>query len=877
MPLSPGARLGAYEILEKLGKGGMGDVYRARDTRLNRSVAIKFLAEGLVDPISLKRFQQEALTASSLNHPHIVTVFETGEIDGRHFLVAEYVDGGTLRDWAAREPRTWRQIVDLMAGVADGLAAAHAAGILHRDIKPENILVAQHGYAKLADFGLAKPDASANHQTTAVTIPGTRQGVVVGTIAYMSPEQASGKSLDARSDIFSFGIVLYELVAARRPFDGVSDLEVLQQIIHGTAAPLPQQTPSGLRAIIEKALERDPADRYQSMRELVVDLRRLARQKSESFSSATVTSPAGASRPQASVAPAWRAIAVVTLVLLAIASTTGGWLWAQRGRGSANPVANAQFTRVTDFDGAENDAAISRDGRFVVFRADRDGTMDTWVSQLGSGRFVNLTHGQRSSVLVRNAGLTPDGADIWLSSITGGDRMRLTSLLGGGLRPFLPEHAMDPAWSPDGSKLLYHLYDPGDPTFVADRDGSNPRQLFKLEAGEHSHFPIWSRDGQSVYFVRGVWDAREMDIWRISPSGGTPERLTHAASDIRYLTALDDRTVLYVAPDQDGAGPWLWALDTERRTTRRISSGLEVYSSIDASGDGRRLVATVSNPTASLWSLPILDRVTIDDDVRALSLPTVRAFGPRYGGSTLFYLSSRGGGDGLWRFDGTDATEIWRGANGALLEPPAVKDDGRRVAVILRKQGRRTLTLLSSDGGDPQPLAPAIDVTSAAAWSPDGRWIAAAGIDSGGAGLFKIPVDGGAPQRLMSGTATNPVWSPDGSVIVFTGPIASALGALAMIHADGTPAAPLNISVRVGTEHYRFVPGRQQLVYIPTPTQVAPENFWLLDLTTMKSRQLSSVDVRSTRTFDVTRDGKQLTFDRLRDNSDIVVIDRPSQ
>src|SRR5262245_32161375 len=210
MALAPGTRLGPYEIQAPLGAGGMGEVYRAHDTRLNRPVAIKFLSADTADARARRRFQQEAQTASSLNHPHILTVFEAGEWEDRHYLVTEFVDGGTLKDWAAAERRTWRQIADLLVGVADGLAAAHGGGILHRDIKPENILVTKNGYAKLADFGLAKLAEVGETDLTRTVVP-TRQGVLVGTIAYMSPEQASGKPLDARSDIFSFGVVLYEL------------------------------------------------------------------------------------------------------------------------------------------------------------------------------------------------------------------------------------------------------------------------------------------------------------------------------------------------------------------------------------------------------------------------------------------------------------------------------------------------------------------------------------------------------------------------------------------------------------------------------------------------------------------------------------------
>jgi len=281
-PLVAGMQLGVYRIESSLGEGGMGVVYRALDTKLNRPVAIKFLSDEVADADARRRFQREAQTASSLNHPHIVTVHDVGELDGRQYLVTEFVDGGTLKDWARATTRTWRQIVELLTGVADGLAAAHAAGIVHRDIKPENILVAKNGYAKLSDFGLAKLwEATDDLAVTRTRSAGhTRPGMIVGTVAYMSPEQAAGQPADARSDIFSFGVVLYELLAGRRPFEGATDLERLQALIGGRPPPLTESSldlPADLRNLVEKALEKDPAERYQTARELVVDLRRSTR------------------------------------------------------------------------------------------------------------------------------------------------------------------------------------------------------------------------------------------------------------------------------------------------------------------------------------------------------------------------------------------------------------------------------------------------------------------------------------------------------------------------------------------------------------------------------------------------------------------------
>jgi serine/threonine protein kinase/Flp pilus assembly protein TadD len=274
-----GTVIGHYQILDLIGRGGMGEVYRARDERLNRPVAIKFLSSELMNESARRRFHQEARMASALNHPHIITVHEAGEFEGRQYLVTEFVDGGTVREWVRNTAPDWRQVVDLLIGIADGLACAHEAGILHRDIKPDNILVTKSGYAKLADFGLAKLAQPAQEELTeAVTVSQTRPGVIIGTIAYMSPEQAFGKPLDARSDIFAFGVVLYEMLSGRRAFEGATELETLQTIIHGSPKPLGDPLPVTVCVAVEKALEKEPADRYQSMREMLVELRRLTRE-----------------------------------------------------------------------------------------------------------------------------------------------------------------------------------------------------------------------------------------------------------------------------------------------------------------------------------------------------------------------------------------------------------------------------------------------------------------------------------------------------------------------------------------------------------------------------------------------------------------------
>jgi eukaryotic-like serine/threonine-protein kinase len=308
--LEPGTVLGPYRVDGRLGAGGMGVVYRATDTRLQRTVAIKFVSTTQLDADGRARFKREAQLASALNHPNVLTVYDVGEHAGRDYLVTEVVEDGTLEDWMRRhERRDWRSAVELLAGVADGLAEAHAAGILHRDIKPSNVLVSRSGHAKLADFGLAKRTDDAHGSAH-----GTAAGVAIGTVAYMSPEQATGQPVDARSDIFSFGMLIYEILAGHPAFPGRTDLEVMRAILDSTPQPLPNDIPNALRDVVEKMLEKKPAERYQSMRDVAVDLRRVLRK--------TTSAAPAAVLPATRVGPMvrWSAIAAALLLVAAVAA-----------------------------------------------------------------------------------------------------------------------------------------------------------------------------------------------------------------------------------------------------------------------------------------------------------------------------------------------------------------------------------------------------------------------------------------------------------------------------------------------------------------------------------------------------------------------------
>jgi serine/threonine protein kinase len=851
--LTAGTLLGPYRIEERIGRGGMGEVFRATDTRLQRTVAIKISALEFS-----ARFEREARAVATLNHPNIGALYDVGASpSGLSYIVLEYVEGPTLADLIAKGRMAPSEVRRIALQAAEAMEAAHEKGIVHRDLKPANIKLAQGESVKILDFGLAKALHAVVEGEGAEALSGntTQKGIIAGTPSYMSPEQALGAPADRRSDVWSFGAVVGEMLSGKRLFAGETTSEILTSVVRGQ--PDLSGIPAEWLPLLNRCLTKDVRRRLQAMGEARIALE-------DGFAP-----PRSATKRSIPLA----GIALAALILSAAA------LWTLRTHKPVdeNPLTSATFTPLIDFEGNQTDAAISPDGKFVAFMSDRSGASHVWLDRIGVGTPIDLTPGaedQRGPL--RTVGFSHDGAEIWVAG-TERRRLRLLPLLGGKSRLFLNEKAVNPTWSPDGSRVAYHTSEPGDPIFVADSDGANARQIFRDLPGLHNHYLAWSAADNWIYFVHGTPPTQETDLWRISASGGPPERLTSQNSEMRDPVPWRQGTVLYIAREPNRSGPWLWSLDLARRVSRRIAFGLEQYTSLSAASDGRRLAVTVANPTVRLWSIPIRDSAVTEAEVKPFPTGSRRALAPRFRGRSLYYLSSVGGVDRLWRREEDRSTEVWGTAQG-LAEPPAVSPDGARIAVVIRQNGKRRLRLISSDGAESSQLAPELDVEGSADWSPDGRWLVTGGDDGKGKGLFKIPAAGGSPVRLTATVGRNPVWSPDGSLIAYSGPNIFTLEPILLIRPDGTRVPVPEIRTHRDGQRLRFLPNGRSLVFMQAQEATPWQDFWLLNLADMKTQRLSELSDRATmQTFDVTADGKQIVFDRERENSGVVLIDIPGE
>jgi Tol biopolymer transport system component len=574
----------------------------------------------------------------------------------------------------------------------------------------------------------------------------------------------------------------------------------------------------------------------------------------------------------------WLAAGVGVLLTAA----AGLWVATRMAHSWRDPLAHAQFSRLTDLPGHEQAAAISRDGKMAAFLTDHDGRTDAWITRIGSGTYRNLTQGAPLELInpeIRTLGFSADGTlvTVWARR-SQGFRSGEVSILaeptaGGPLQPYLPG-AAEVSWSSDGRQLVFHTAAPGDPMFVRQAGGSSATRIYTAPAGIHCHFPVWSPDDAYIYFARGV-PPDAWDIWRIRPSGAGLERITHHNSRVSHPVLLDPRTLLYLATDSDGSGPWLYALDLRELVPHRLSLGLERYTSLAASGTGQRLLATVAVPETSLWSIALAgERAAASDATRISPGPSV-GLSPRLGPGYLLYVSRRDGRESLLKLAGGVTSVLWSDPRAVVSGAPAIAPDGQRIALTVADGARTTLYVMQSDGSHLRVVSDSLVLRGNPAWAPDGQTIVSAALTDGEPRLTTIFLNGKPPAALVPEYSIDPVWSPDGRFLLYSGADLGTMFPVRAVSGDGSPYGVQTLILPRGAR--RIVFWRDSSAVVVLRGEMGHKEFWLVDLTSGSERKLTNLAPTFViGDFDVSADGSRIVFDRSEDTSQIALIDRRS-
>jgi eukaryotic-like serine/threonine-protein kinase len=878
MASSPGKKVGPYEVISAIGAGGMGEVYRARDTRLGREVALKILpAEFSESQERLQRFEQEARSASALNHPNIITIYDVGHTDSTSYLSMELVEGKSLRTILDEGPMPLRKVITIASQLADGLAKAHAAGIIHRDLKPENLMISKDGFLKILDFGLAKMTAITPHQASHLQTQ-TGIGSVVGTVGYMSPEQASGKEVDFHSDQFSFGTILYEMITGKAPFKEGSVAESMAAII--TEEPKPVQTlnpqiPAVLRWILERCMAKDPEERYASTQDLARDLHSIRDHISE-LSSVSISA-----LPQPEKRSRYRIPFFLLIAILASAATA--YLYFK-----PKPQEPIEMLTMT-YSGKDLSPAVSPDGKLIAFRSDRDGASRIWLKQLAADNEIALSTGPDD-----HPRFSADSSSIFFIRRQGsGSSLYRISVLGGEERKIADDvHSADA--SPDGKKIAFIRWKAGESSlFTANLDGTGVELVSNIQK-LRVQFPRWSPDGERIIVTRN-WDGNSsvnLDALLIVDIKTKEKRWLRSTWPTAALW-ISNNQILYGIPRSiSGSTRMAGTIVLEDINTEKIRK-LFWFPSC---GDVLERLDHHTLLLQSSFRRQNLRQISLEQSgstgrwfTKGNSTDRQPVYSPD--GKHILYCSIASGNLDLME------VAIETGAVKRITEDaaddwdPAYTPDGRHIIWSSNRNGHFEIWLANTDGTDSRPITnDGVDAENPT-MTQDRRWIVYNSYNPKKSGIWKIHPDGTEPKQLFSGLTQQPELSPDGKLVAYVWYKQFAVGPMAYVHVmdiETGAQIPFEITAERGIKgqttlagslgRCRWMPDGKSLAYIDS-NESGDLGIYVQDFVPGKNtlatrRPIAGFDSdKQTETFGISPDGKFITLSEMELLSSLIRVE----